>query len=254
MRGKAGAFSRRILQPTSFSGLTGWWDAADSATLFNATSGGSTVAADGGVARWEDKSGNGRHFTQATSASRPLRKTGIRNGLDVVRFDGSDDSMVSSWLWQNIISATAHTVFAVAVASSVTTDSGSPFENQSILGDPATGATHIFFFQSSDLVGTSGLYFSWASATRAYVAGAWAQFTSTYSSATLGLRVNGDGTGTDASVAEFQYLDLGGPSLGAAYSGNFHGDIAEVVAYNVALSAGDREAVESYLMDKWAIT
>jgi hypothetical protein len=32
------------------------------------------------------------------------------------------------------------------------------------------------------------------------------------------------------------------------------GDIGEVIIYNVALSTGDREAVESYLMTKWAIT
>jgi hypothetical protein len=67
-----------------------WLDASDSNTLYDATSGGSLVAADGTIARWEDKSGNGRHFTQSTSDLRPTRKTAIQNGKDVVRFDGAD--------------------------------------------------------------------------------------------------------------------------------------------------------------------
>ena len=68
-----------------------WLDASDSATLYSATAGGSLVAADGTVARWEDKSGNSRHVTQATIASRPTRKTSIQNSLDVLRFDGAND-------------------------------------------------------------------------------------------------------------------------------------------------------------------
>ena len=68
-----------------------WVDAADAETLFDAVSGGSLVAVDGAVARWEDKSGNDRHVTQSTSTSRALRKTTVQNGLDVLRMDGTDD-------------------------------------------------------------------------------------------------------------------------------------------------------------------
>jgi hypothetical protein len=70
-----------------------WLDAADSSTLFDATTGGSLVTADGAVARWEDKSGNGRHATQSTIGFRPLRKSAILGGKDVLRFDGVDDLM-----------------------------------------------------------------------------------------------------------------------------------------------------------------
>jgi hypothetical protein len=68
-----------------------WTDAADSATLFDAVSGGSLVVADGAVARWEDKSGNGRHVTQSTLSNRGLRKVSVQNNLDVIRLDGSSD-------------------------------------------------------------------------------------------------------------------------------------------------------------------
>jgi hypothetical protein len=73
-----------------------WLDAADSSTLFDATSGGSLVAADGAVARWEDKSGNARHVTQGTLGSRPARKISIQNSKDGILFDGNNDDLSGS--------------------------------------------------------------------------------------------------------------------------------------------------------------
>jgi len=89
------AASRRRFNPLSLSPAL-WLDASDSSTLFDATSGGSLVAADGGVARIEDKSGNFRHFTQSSSTSRPLRRVSVQNGRDAVEFDGSNDIMFMS--------------------------------------------------------------------------------------------------------------------------------------------------------------
>lgn len=90
-----------------------WLDAADSSTLFDAVSGGSLVAANGGIARWQDKSGNARHFTQSTSGSRPARKTAIQNSLDVARFDGTADYLESTF------AAFGSDYAVVAVASGV---------------------------------------------------------------------------------------------------------------------------------------
>lgn len=73
-----------------------WLDAADSSTLWDATSGGSLVDADGLVTRWEDKSGNARHVTQGGSANRPLRKLATQNGRDTIRFDGGGDCLFNS--------------------------------------------------------------------------------------------------------------------------------------------------------------
>ena len=73
-----------------------WLDAADASTLYDATSGGSLVAADGTVARWQDKSGNARHATQATSINRPLRKTSVQNSLDGILFDGTNDDLTGT--------------------------------------------------------------------------------------------------------------------------------------------------------------
>jgi hypothetical protein len=81
--------------PASISGLALWLDATSG--LFDATSGGSPVTTDGAsVARWEDRSGNGRNASQATSGNRPILKTSVQNGKNGIRFDGIDDCMATN--------------------------------------------------------------------------------------------------------------------------------------------------------------
>jgi hypothetical protein len=84
-----GPFSPLSLSPAL------WLDASDAGTLWNATTGGSLVAPGGHIARWEDKSGNARHATQGTSGQQPTRQTAVRNGRDVVRFDGTNDFLAT---------------------------------------------------------------------------------------------------------------------------------------------------------------
>lgn len=78
----------RKFRPWHLSGLAMWLDGADAAS----------IALDGSnnVSQWNDKSGNGRHVTQATSGSRPAYITAGINGLNCLSFDGSDDLMVTS--------------------------------------------------------------------------------------------------------------------------------------------------------------
>ena len=58
-----------------------WLDAADASTI---TLNASTVSG------WNDKSGNGRHFAQATSASQPVYTTSALSGKNVVTFVSTD--------------------------------------------------------------------------------------------------------------------------------------------------------------------
>lgn len=67
------------------------WFTMDSATLFDAISGGGTPGADGAVLRIEDVSGNARHATQSNSAQCAIRKPSSLNGTDGIRFDGVND-------------------------------------------------------------------------------------------------------------------------------------------------------------------
>ena len=82
-----------------------WYDPSDKSTLFQDVAGTVPVTKDGDpVALMRDKSGNGNHATQTTSASRPVYKTdGILHWLD---FDGVDDYMQSGTLSAPVFSTT----------------------------------------------------------------------------------------------------------------------------------------------------
>ena len=97
-----------------------WLDGSDASTLFDATTGGSLVAADAGVARWEDKSGNARHVTQATAANRPLRRTNVKNSLDALQFDGTNDILETTF----VAFGSSYCFVAVAVGTNAASSSG----------------------------------------------------------------------------------------------------------------------------------
>lgn len=82
----------RHLKPREIQGCELAFNASLASSLYDTNSGGSLVAADGEIGRWEDQSGGARHATQ-TSTARPLRKIGAINGHDAVRFDGVNDCM-----------------------------------------------------------------------------------------------------------------------------------------------------------------
>lgn len=259
MRGKAGIFCRvQGFIPTQIPGITGWWDASDTNTLFDADTGGGAVAADGQIGRIEDKSGAGRTFSQVTSGYRPIRKAAAKNSLDVVRFDGSDDRLDGTFQWSGIVAASAYTMLAVAKCSAASFDDDTdPVNNEFIISE-SSGGYGAFYFRSSNLVGAMGFPEPPGTtpdfADTAYTVGTWAVFTQTWDGTNLSIRVNG---GTPASVASDDLYDfntsvyLGRQSYADTF---FEGDLGELLTYNVALSTGDREALESYLADKWGIS
>ena len=67
------------------SALAAWFDATDATTMFSDTAGTTPITQGGSVAKWNDKSGNGRHVTQAGAST--LRPTWDGSKLG---FDGGD--------------------------------------------------------------------------------------------------------------------------------------------------------------------
>ncbi len=57
-----------------------WLDASDTSSI---------TASAGKVSQWSDKSGNGRHLTQATSIYQPTTGASTQNGFNVINFNGS---------------------------------------------------------------------------------------------------------------------------------------------------------------------
>ena len=278
---RAGTWPSAFVNPASIAGLQLWLDAADSSTLFDATSGGSAVAADGAVARWEDKSGNARHPTQATGGSRPTRKTAIRNGRDIVRFDGSNDLMeiASSAAAFKFLhgGSTGYSIFAVVGVRALNTREriletgrwGSPTGDAAGIGcswnintdgsfryDAASGGTNVIANASAG---------SLLSASSFYAMSNVGTVNSGTASLRSSMRVNGGSaitnnaqTGTPSTANARLNLRFG---YGVGYNGDGsveyeeYADIdyGEIVIYDTALSDANRAVVEAYLLSKWGI-
>src|SRR5439155_19226332 len=66
------------------AGYAAWYDASDTSTI---------TASSNAVSQWNDKSGNGYHLTQGTGSRQPLTNTDTINGLNVIKFDATDDQL-----------------------------------------------------------------------------------------------------------------------------------------------------------------
>lgn len=113
------AMSPRLLRPLatgfnprSIAGLYLWLDASDSSSV---------TLNSGNVSQWRDKSGGGRHFSQATSGAQPAYTLAGQAGKNCVTFDGSrrlvSDLAASNWSFLHD-GIQPYTVFAVWRAAS----------------------------------------------------------------------------------------------------------------------------------------
>lgn len=223
-----------------------WLDASDSSTLYDATSGGSLVAGNGTIARWEDKSGNVRHVTQSNASLRPTRRTGIQNGLDVTRFDGSDRLINSTLSF-----AQPTTIFLVTKVDS--TDSGA-----AVFIDSYNSSQHVIYRGSS--TDNPGAFVAASGASRPLAGTANNNFNihaAVFNGASGLYVLNGDNSSSGSigtnSLSGISIGDLrGNPSpLVGGYS--LTGDIGEVVILGSAASTTTRELMEGYLAWKWGI-
>jgi hypothetical protein len=234
---------RRLFNPSRISGLQLWLDATKG--LFDATSGGSPVTTDGAtVARWEDQSGSGYHVTQSTSANRPVLKTGIRNSKNAIRFDGSNDILVSA----NIPDNNLLTLTAFVVANPI----GLGGSNFGRMFERGNNIVNFFMFQGNGISMIAG---------GGQVSGGSAPIGSFY---LFGARLSGVGNSTTTLRINKTLVATGNTSsvpstANTTYQiGNrtdlartFNGDIAELIIYNQALTTEQINNVEGYLAAKW---
>ena len=282
---RAGTWPIVFLNPANIAGLQLWLDASDSSTLFDATTGGSLVAADGAVARWEDKSGNGRHATQSTSGNRPLRKTGIKNGLGVLRFDGSNDfmSIANSTAAFKFLHDGDSTVFVVLrpgvvanpntlywiLGTGIDSDTNDGQTGYNLRYDDRTAALADLDDSVVHSVVSVGQYRFFGIAKSALPGNTFSLVTvrGDPGNATIAsrsqVRRNGgsaitqvtsgtSGAATLPTGNSTQNMFLGA-TPGATPSWHLVGDICEVVMYDSALSDADRTLFEQYLVSKWAL-
>jgi hypothetical protein len=237
----------RLLRPTAsgfdprrISGLVGWYDASDRATLFDATTGGSAVAADGAVGRWQDKSGSANHLTQGTANNRPTLKENIQAGRSILRLDGTNDSLA----FTTINSFTgAFSLFAVFYETSVRFIAAGG-NDSSFFGSGYVAGGGILFRNTID----AGMTITDANPNRFVLIAGIRSGTGT--NQTTVRRDGGtiNATGTVAGTFNAANVGLRNPSQ---FSG---GDIAELLVFNLAVSNPQRSAIEAYLKQKWTIS
>lgn len=247
--------------PLSISGLKLWLDANDPATLFQDSGLTTPATADADpVGGWKDKSGNNNHATQAVAGDRGTLKLAIQNGLPIVRFDGTSDSLELSGagldILKNVAGATLFAAFkgtaadARFVLSFETNASGTLRAGLAIktagLDYRAAGRT-----LDADTAGAAGggtlanvwhTLVGWFDYTNgdiyAFLDGAQLATSSTT------VISNGNTSNTSSALAQVGAL---------AAVQFFPGDVAEVLVYTSALSVANRQAVESYLNSKWVM-
>jgi predicted 3-demethylubiquinone-9 3-methyltransferase (glyoxalase superfamily) len=253
--------------PDSITGLVGWWDFGDTTTLYNATSGGSVVTADGGsVSRVNDKSGNGKHLIAGNA---PVYKTGIANSRGILRFNGS-----SNYIANNSFPY-ANTALSAFVVCRTTATAGSFQPVVTVF--PATNASapnddymYLSLQDSStspanDRYGYGGTN---AASTSAVTRSAFAVYGISASSGTSALAVNGASVATGASVDTAKsnsgvvtdiptrsVFNVGAVVRPANSSGvNFWtGDMCEIAWYSSDISSGDKASLVAWLKSKWGI-
>jgi hypothetical protein len=241
--------------PTDISGLQLWLDASDTSTLYNATAGGSLVTADGSaVARWQDKSGNNRHIIQSTSNARPLLKTSIKNGKNVLRFDGSNDALAIASSFAN----TSNTTFAfIAFKHNSTTQTGSGggrILNVSFNGTnnrcyAGSGSAFINSKIGATLgrAGTDNVNTSRGIDLNSLLL-AFGRSNNSAGQVFINGTSAGSLTPVNGGSATTQFLQVGGDA-----NGYLNGDVYEVLMYSAPLTTVQRQAVESYLNTKWSL-
>ena len=250
--------------PTT-AGLQLWLDAADPLTLWDATSGGALTEADGQVRRWQDKSGNAAHAT--ISANGPTRKTSVRNGRDVLRFDGVNTylqtgaisglnslTMTTFLVGSQRVTGTVGTALTLGYGDFSATSSNENRHELISFDAPATLAAFARNSVGSAVAVTSGSRPSFT-ANELLIGG----YTVDSSGALLAYKnaatplsgVAGSGSSAVDTPSLHQTVTLGDNPAAAA---KLDGDICELLIYNTRLSDANRNAVISYLMKKWAIS
>lgn len=248
---RVGAWPMPSFQPSSVGSLLVWYDAADTSTLYDATTGGSTVSADGAVARWEDKSGNGNHATQATAASRPARKVSQINSLDSLYFNS--DFLSSSLQFAN-------SAFSVFVVAYKTGQAGAGYNTWiSEASGSSVGYLQLGMGVNNTYLAISktGLATSESNLTSPSSASVMAYLSDGIASGNISVDVFKDGVEASSALTLSTLSTSASINIGASRAGAADllvGHIAEVIIYSEKLSSANRTDVEGYLSAKWGIS
>lgn len=197
------------------------------------------------VGAWDDISTAAAHAVQATAGNRPLLKPGVFNGLPGLRFDGTDDALVTPGV------AVTKPFTLVAVHRPTDLAASRP-----VVG--ATSSNKMGFYidtAGKQTLTRTGNVAIGAGASGALIANATVLSTVTYdSNGVYTFHKNGvvDGTPTQNNQS---FTTTASTEIGQDTASSLHylGDIGAVLKWDSVLSADDLRAVEDWLSAKFSI-
>lgn len=205
--------------PLTLPGLKGWWDASDASTI---------TLTSGKVSQWSDKSGAGRHASQATESLMPVVSAAAWNGLDILQFTAGRMPWTS-------MSFTDSAFYFFAVASTTS--------NSIVIGAASNYPLWILGEEIySNLAGSDqSIAAPGANDGDPHIVGRNGSATS------ADAKLWYDGTGTTKGASSASISGFG------TYSGGLYanGAIAEVVIGDADLDPTQLAALHAYLKAKW---
>jgi hypothetical protein len=227
----------RDFRPSDLLGLELWLDASDASTI---TSSGSPAT----VSQWDDKSGNGRNVTQGTAANQPTTGSTTQNGLNVLVFDGSNDSLASANGALQLADLTAFCVARSQTASrticgvSHATTHSSPFWRWVFYHAGANTLT--VQINGVARAGFGAIY---------TVTGRLFVLDTAAGDSWVNTSFNNDAVGATNTYPNSTPFFVG---ANASNGEVLNGHVGEIVVYGRSLSADERALVTGYLQQKWA--
>ncbi len=237
--------------PRSIPDLALWLDGADAGSMGNTPAGVGGASNNGPVKYWADKSGSGRHATNAGADSVcPTLLAGTVNGRSALRFDGGD-FITGNQAW----TVTTQTTFVVARMVAGSAEFARLF-TQSDAGDDWQNAGHyIPLVRSSSALAIA----SWAAgvlrASMQISFGEWFVACSRHTGSRItnslngGLNIVADGQSLNKTFTRYRVGDTAGTP-----SATLVGAVAEVLVFTRSLSDIEKRAIDRYLGSKWGIT
>ena len=229
---------RKLWTPAALgSSLALWLDADDASTI---TLNGSTVS------EWRDKSGNGRHASQATVANQPIYSPSRINGRPAVFSDGIDDLMIFS-------TAIIPNDFTIITVSQANSNSNQQAFIISQMGGVAAdvGRTQFWMPRSGNNAGFQvgdSFVVSSPFLLNANVITSWERVSTI---ATIGVNGTLLGSGTVLPATENAPTSIFGRTAANTYS---QVTIGELIIVANGASTADRQRLEGYLAHKRELT
>ena len=235
--------------PQNVSGLSVWFDASDATTINSIGS---------NLLSWRSKDSNAIIMSNGNYPLGPTFIQNARNGLPVVRFDGTNDSFISSIVTNyNSSNFTLNNQTTMFLAYN-RTNNGTPFN---IVDTASRGGGGIrlqtqggSFFYGNIFSNNSRLDFT---VTNDTTLGFRVDSFYAYSQ-TIGFRLSGSTFATSNLPTPTSFptnvpliVQMGGLNLGGRL---FTQDLGEVILYNRGLNDTEIASIEAYLAKKWATT